>query len=890
MRLISCHIDNYGKLSDFDISFDEKLNVVSRENGFGKSTLASFLKAMFYGFSGKKQSVLENERKHYKPWKGEQFGGSLVFEAEGNKYRITRHFGSKEGEDEFELRNEDTGLVSERFSDRIGEELFGLDKESFERTVFISQSDVVIAGATDSISAKMGNLVESGNDLENCSAACSKITTVMNRLTPKRATGELSKIKAEISGLEREVLSGEVIPESYERIREGLLSKNAELEDCKKKQKDISKRIEAATEYREYRNRREKYTELLDKREKAKEKYENSRVYFKGDLPTKDELNCLSDKMENVQILDGKVKGNALLLEDEVKLDKYDGLFSGGVPGEEDFLKFRVLEKEKEKLLEEKKNSSLSESDAQKLAGLRNKFGDEHFPKASVLAAQENFRQAVSCKEKVRKLEEEIAEGERGISEKESRVPKAGFHPLFIAALLFLAGGIYTFIIWKEKKELSLPDEKMYLYLTIALFVLLIICLITAVIRSYGKRAARLAAYKDIDRDREEILKKREELSLEKENLDKAEGKVKAVFDKYGVTYYEENADLVLTDLFDAAYAYEDLRGKDERVRETGSEDRIREIDKEITLFLSKYGEEGSTQLIGIERIGEKVKDYERLKDRRCVYMGFKDRLEAEKEAVVKELLRLGFSPEDGRDKVKNGIFVLEKLEDTDKEIKAFDDEISKFAAENEVEFLMSIEIPEEIEDTVILGNEYSNLDERAKEISDDIRIYDRQFKDYEENLENWENARADLERLKEEEKEKTEYYNLLDKTKNFLEGARENLIKRYKDPLTNSFMKYYSQITGAEDKFSIDINAKVSPEEAGKPRDEAYFSRGYRDLIGFCMRIALADAMYSEEKPFLVLDDPFVNLDDERNSKAKELLSKLCDEYQILLLTCHRY
>ena len=54
------------------------------------------------------------------------------------------------------------------------------------------------------------------------------------------------------------------------------------------------------------------------------------------------------------------------------------------------------------------------------------------------------------------------------------------------------------------------------------------------------------------------------------------------------------------------------------------------------------------------------------------------------------------------------------------------------------------------------------------------------------------------------------------------------------------------------------------------------------------CMRFALVDAMYPTEKPFLILDDPFVNLDDEKLSHGKQLLIALEKEYQAIYFTCH--
>lgn len=38
-------------------------------------------------------------------------------------------------------------------------------------------------------------------------------------------------------------------------------------------------------------------------------------------------------------------------------------------------------------------------------------------------------------------------------------------------------------------------------------------------------------------------------------------------------------------------------------------------------------------------------------------------------------------------------------------------------------------------------------------------------------------------------------------------------------------------------------------------------------------MRFALVDAMYPGEKPFLILDDPFVNLDDEKLARGRRSL-----------------
>lgn len=80
MKLVRCHIENFGGLSDIDFSFEDGLTVLYQPNGFGKSTLAAFIKAMLYGFPRTaKRSLSENDRKKYLPWQGGKYGGFLIF-------------------------------------------------------------------------------------------------------------------------------------------------------------------------------------------------------------------------------------------------------------------------------------------------------------------------------------------------------------------------------------------------------------------------------------------------------------------------------------------------------------------------------------------------------------------------------------------------------------------------------------------------------------------------------------------------------------------------------------------------------------------------------------------------------------------------------------------
>ena len=96
MKLLQINIEYFGKLSGYRWELNDGLNTLCRDNGFGKSTLAAFIKAMLYGIeSNRRQSLLDNPRKRYTPWQGGHFGGWMIYSADGKEYKVERSFGSK---------------------------------------------------------------------------------------------------------------------------------------------------------------------------------------------------------------------------------------------------------------------------------------------------------------------------------------------------------------------------------------------------------------------------------------------------------------------------------------------------------------------------------------------------------------------------------------------------------------------------------------------------------------------------------------------------------------------------------------------------------------------------------------------------------------------------
>ena len=142
MKLIKCYVASFGKLENFEYEFTDGLNSIQQENGFGKTTLATFIKAMFYGLEGgAKKSITENERKTYKPWNSwGNCGGYLIFEPSGRHFKIERFFGDKEKNDTPILTDLETGKTQVDVFN-LGRRIFEIDDNGFLSTTYLSQKD-----------------------------------------------------------------------------------------------------------------------------------------------------------------------------------------------------------------------------------------------------------------------------------------------------------------------------------------------------------------------------------------------------------------------------------------------------------------------------------------------------------------------------------------------------------------------------------------------------------------------------------------------------------------------------------------------------------------------------------------------------------------------------
>jgi DNA repair exonuclease SbcCD ATPase subunit len=143
--------------------------------------------------------------------------------------------------------------------------------------------------------------------------------------------------------------------------------------------------------------------------------------------------------------------------------------------------------------------------------------------------------------------------------------------------------------------------------------------------------------------------------------------------------------------------------------------------------------------------------------------------------------------------------------------------------------------------------------------------------------------------RLRDEICEYEEKRDTAEKAKDFLKRASYNLSSRYLRKMEQSFEKNYAKASDSTmPSPNIDAELGLTFRDGGAERSEEWYSEGIRSLISLCLRLALTDALFEGETPFLILDDPFSELDGGKLEKAKKLIKELGDSYQIIYLTCH--
>ena len=336
MRLLRLHVENFGTLHNFDLSFDAGMNLLYQKNGWGKSTLAVFIKAMLYGLpSSTKRSLDENERKKYTPWQGGAYGGSLEMETERGRFRVERFFGTKESGDSFALYDLATNKPSTVYTAALGEELFGIDADGFERSTYLSQRALSGSKDSGSIAAKLGNLLDDVDDIGNYEVAMSALDKRRRYYVMQGNRGAIAELEEALQSGQRELEACRRTEDAMRAQEEDLKRKQAELTAVRKTVEENRERLARAglaKERNAHLSQKARMQEEIHSLCDAKEKIDTA---FGGRVPTVEELTDARRLLKEIDAAEAEMRSLRptdanLALNDELKQR-----FAGGIPSAE---------------------------------------------------------------------------------------------------------------------------------------------------------------------------------------------------------------------------------------------------------------------------------------------------------------------------------------------------------------------------------------------------------------------------------------------------------------------------------------------------------------------------------------------------------------------------
>ncbi len=845
MKLLTYHIENYGKIHGADGNFKDGLTSLCEKNGYGKTTLASFIKAMFYGlptYTTKTKAF--DDRQHFYPFNGGKFGGNLTFEMQGKIYKIERFFDKKSSKGD-ELKVYQNGVPYFGFGEEIGKGIFGLDEEAFQKTVFITADEIEIS-STQSINERLNRDIASSGEDGNFELAIAGLEKVKKELKAARGNNDL------ISAQKQRILDLSAQISNLNDMSEGLQEEYLERERLQKALVTLEKIQKTANE----RNLVLQHWETADRMERqANEKrvrWQEITAKYPHGIPTEEERALLRECVEAKSSLSGALNTLSFGEEKQIVLTALEEKFREGVPTEEtldrvqaDIHTLENLDAEEEELKNRVKT--------QKEQLLESKFS-ARTPNAQDLSqmrqAAEDYKTADA---KIKEFSANLVSAPQALKKS-----SAWTIAIVLAVVMALVGGALLFV-----------------YPAVGAGVLT--CGTAVLVGGIINLKKGVNSTMPPSNINAELVKLQAELKM-------AEEKLRSCTIPYG---YYSNAGA----LYDFASLEEDLTTYHEylqaeqarRAKITALQERKQTIQGSLFAFFAKYEENAERGQKAVNALRADAHKYKTLRADKQEALKSGEGLrqkQKDNEGQINALLeKYGFSQNVA---TMDGLRGLEldckALADTRKEGEALVKALAEYKAQNGL-----TSRPED-------GK--ADLDElhvRLSALRRSVADCDKRIAETERYVEKLPDYQSALERAEEKLKGYKEKHALFADTIAVLQEADRNLKARYIAPIKERFTYYAEALERAlDEKVRMDADLHIVFERGGEDRSERHLSAGERSICALCLRLALIDNMYEAETPFILMDDPFVHLDEEHLKRAKTLLYELSKNRQIVYFCCH--
>ena len=853
MRLLRCHIENFGVLSGFDYEFESGLTVICRENGFGKSTLAAFLKAMFYGLPRTgARTAANNERKRYEPWQGGKYGGFLEFSHGDTSYRVTRYFGKTAAKDSFEIYDLTNRTKETAFSEKLGEELFGLDAESFARSTFVPQLAARELEATSSIRAKLTNLVDDTNDMNNFDTAMAALRAYRSeRKAYRGSNGEIDRLAEELRALEDERFRAEGKRPELESVLREIDAQNAQQAEKTAELALVRADIQKAAGQRERQLKKERLYELRAQVKQQGETMQALREKYPDGLPAAEEIRRQRENVILLRQLEKRQGTLVLSMEDRQVIEEGTPLFSDRVRVADDLDRLEAGQRELA-ALSIGNRAVMPEEETEQLEKYTRIFHIGLPDDAELSEKQQDCRRiAELCA---------VRDAKQAQKNEKKRPGSAKIAILALGALLLLAG-----IGCLVAEKLSLG--------------------IAAVVLGALSLAAALLWKKPLQAE--------DGADEEMQQIEQLQAGVTAFLLQFYPDTSRPDEQLVQLRLDKDAYLR--LREKESRMTKERQEQQVQidALTAEIRAILSRYGLADSAQALSqaVRALRERASQYAHVQERAQQLDAERQDAERQAQADTDELAAFfmkyrlsGQADEQLIEQAEQDAHAFDAAGTASKEAKT---RLADFLRENAE--LSEAASQEESLDMAAL-QEKETLTQRELAAQEDALRQLRQRRDsLRREIEKLPALEDELAELDETRKALQKQCELADLTMDYLTRAKDTLANSYVGRVEQGFVRYADALLGEKiGHVMLDRELRLFIDEQGAARDAASFSAGTVDGVMLCMRLALVDALFQKEQPFLLLDDPFVNLDDEATCRALSMLRELAKQRQVVYLTCN--
>ena len=253
MKFEELEVLGFGRLkSGMKISFSPRLNVILAPNDRGKSTLQQAMFAFLYPFGDSKTDEGRKLRRKYKPWKGNNYGGIVIFSLNsGRRFRLEKIFGDSPREDKIGVFESCDGYwkpVKIKHQDRYlglltGRHFLGISREAFEGISIVKQFDVARLGEKGKILDELRATIEMSRTGQGLPSAIKKLEDKKNKIgmPDKRGKRTIAGSKQlRLEEVEREIHN---VREQLKKIRELFLEQKRAQDNLNREKRKLQEVI-----------------------------------------------------------------------------------------------------------------------------------------------------------------------------------------------------------------------------------------------------------------------------------------------------------------------------------------------------------------------------------------------------------------------------------------------------------------------------------------------------------------------------------------------------------------------------------------------------------------------------------------------------------------------